>query len=131
MAPPAPAPQPAASLALILGEPNMVDRMIGALGRLLAQRGLPRLQMNPGTPATFTPSLLPLGQAGVPVVQPQPQQLYYTQPPAQAAPPTAPVPSPQQAIPVNASPQGVFNPGQPYSQSGASLPFWSKLFHKN
>ncbi len=128
---PAPAPQQSAGLALILSEPNMVDRMIGALGRLLAQRGLPRLQMNPGTPATFTPSLLPLSQAGVPVVQPQPQQLYYAQPPAQAAPPAGPVPSPQQALPVNASPQGVSNPGQPYAQSGASQPFWSKLFHKN
>ena len=60
------APQQSAGLALILSEPNMVDRMIGALGRLLAQRGLPRLQMNPGTPATFTPSVLPLSQAGVP-----------------------------------------------------------------
>jgi hypothetical protein len=54
---PAPAPQQSAGLALILSEPNVVDRMIGALGRMLAQRGLPRLQMNPGTPATFTPSL--------------------------------------------------------------------------
>jgi hypothetical protein len=101
-----------------------VDRMIGALGRLLAQRGLPRLQMNPGTPATFTPSLVPVSQAGVPVTQPQAQQLYYAQPPV------APAPSPQQALPVSASPQGAFNPGQPYPQSGTS-PFWSKLFHKN
>jgi hypothetical protein len=128
---PAPASQQAAGLALILSEPNMVDRTIGALGRLLAQRGLPRLQMNPGTPATFTPSVLPLSQAGVPVVQSQPQQLYYAQPQAQAAPPAGPAPSPQQALPVNASPQGVFNPGQAYPRSGASLPFWSKLFHKN
>jgi hypothetical protein len=131
MASPASAPQQPAGLALILSNPNIVDRMIGALGRLLAQRGLPRLQMNPGTPATFTPSLLPFSQAGVPVVQPQPQQLYFAQQQAQAAPPVGPAPSPQQSPPVNASPQGVFNPGQRYSQSGASLPFWSKLFHKN
>jgi hypothetical protein len=131
MASPALAPQQAPGLALILSEPNMADRMIGALGRLLAQRGLPRLQMNPGTPATFTPSLVPVSQAGVPVVQPQAQQLYYAQPPAQGAPPLAPAPSPQQALPVNASPQGAFNPNQPYPQSGASPPFWSKLFHKN
>ena len=131
MAAPAAAPQQSAGLALILSEPNMVDRMIGALGRLLAHAGLPRLQMNPGTPATFTPSVLPLSQAGVPVVQPQPQQLYFAQPQAQAAPPVGPALSPQQAPPVNASPQGVFNPGQQYPQSGASLPFWSKLFHKN
>lgn len=131
MAAQVPAPQQAAGLALILCNPNIVDRMIGALGRLLAQRGLPRLQMNPGTPATFTPSLLPLSQAGVPVVQPQAQQLYYAQPPAQAAPTAVPAPSPQQAVPVSASPQGAFNPSQLYPQAGVSSPFWSKLFHKN
>jgi hypothetical protein len=127
----APAAQQAPGVALILSNPNIVDRMIGAFGSLLAQRGLPRLQMNPGTPATFTPSLLPLSQAGVSVVQPPAQQLYYAQSPAQSAPPLTPAPSPQLAIPVTASPQGASSPGQPYPQSAASQPFWSKLFHKN
>jgi hypothetical protein len=130
--PVAQAPQQAAGLALILSNPNMIDRMIGALGRLLAQRGLPRLQMNPGTPATFSPSMVPVSQAGVPVAQPQAQQLYYAQPPTQASPPQtyAPVPTPQQPPPVSASPQGSVTFGQ-HSSHGGSSPFWSKFFHNN
>ena len=81
-----------AAIGLILNNPNLIDRILGAIGRLLAQRGLPRLQMNPATPASFSPTMVPASQAGFYAMpqQPQmangvpgvPQQLYYVPPPA-------------------------------------------------
>jgi hypothetical protein len=109
----APTAQAAPGVGLVLCNPNAIDRLIGAIGRLLAQRGLPRLQMNAATPATFTPTLVPFSQAGLPLALGQPQT------------PTA-VPQAQQA-PVMPSPQG--GPAGVQSPGNASL--WSRLFHKN
>ncbi|HEX8200964.1 MAG TPA: hypothetical protein VF590_10775, partial [Isosphaeraceae bacterium] len=54
----------AAAVGLILNNPGLIDRLLGALGRLLSQRGQPRIQMNPATPQTFQGGV-PLAQAGV------------------------------------------------------------------
>jgi hypothetical protein len=121
-------------MGLILCNPNPIDRMLGAIGRTLAQRGLPRLQMNAATPATFSPTLVPVSQAGVQLAQPQVNgQLYYVQPNAQSAPPQLPTTyaSPQQAAPVMASPQGSLLSGQANTQNGSPPSLWSRLLHKN
>jgi hypothetical protein len=120
-------------MGLILCNPNPIDRMIGAIGRTLAQRGLPRLQMNAATPATFSPTLVPVSQAGVPLAQPQANgQLYYVQPGAQSVPPQPSTiyASPQQAAAVTASPQGTLISGQAHTQNGSSPSLWSRLLHK-
>jgi hypothetical protein len=116
----APTAQAAPGIGLVLCNPNAIDRLIGAIGRLLAQRGLPRLQMNAATPATFTPTLVPMTQAGVPLAlgQPQQPQTYAMAPPA--------VPQSQQA-PVMPSPQG----GPAGVPNAGSTSLWSRLFHKN
>ena len=122
-------PQPQQSFAaatavgLILNNPNLIDRVLGALGRLLARRGQPRLTNNAISPATVA-----LPQAGIPMMgqpatmmgvpqQPaNPYQLYYVPPPsqngvpAQPARPYQPTPSPQDYQP-GPSPQSP-EPGQ-------------------
>ena len=128
-----------AAIGLILSNPNLFDRILGAIGRLLAQRGMPRLQMNPATPASFSPALIPASQAAL-IAQPQagqpaiPQQLYYA-PPGQNAPqqpncppsqPNCPTPSPQQP-PVTPSPQGAYAAPSHSHQGGSSL--LGRLFH--
>ena len=124
MAAGAPVPQQSfattAAIGLILNNPGVIDRLLGAIGRHLAARGQPRIQMSPATPASFSPTLVPAAQAGmfslpigqvgggVPAV---PQQLYYAPPQGQGAPSqptampqayaTAPLPSPQSSPPAN------------------------------
>jgi hypothetical protein len=114
----APTAQAAPGIGLVLCNPNAIDRLIGALGRCLAQRGLPRLQMNAATPATFAPTLVPVSQAGLqlPLGQPQPQT-YAMTPPA----------VPAQQAPVMPSPQG----GPSGVQNAGNSSLWSRLFHKN
>lgn len=125
MAAGAPVPQQSlattATIGLLLNNPGVIDRLLGAIGRHLATRGQPRIQMSPATPASFSPTLvtaaqagmfsLPTGQVegGVPAV---PQQLYYVPPQGQGAPsqPTATpqgyanAPSPQSNPPANGHP---------------------------
>jgi hypothetical protein len=116
----APTAQAAPGIGLVLCNPNAIDRLIGAIGRLLAQRGLPRLQMNAATPATFTPTMVPVSQAGLPLTLGQPQQ-----PQTCAQTPPA-VPQAQQP-PVMPSPQ--VGPSSVQNAGNSSL--WSRLFHKN
>lgn len=125
-APPAAAavPQATQGIGLVLCNPNPIDRLIGAIGRYLAQRGLPRLQLNSAAPATFAPTLVPMSQAGMPLTLAQPQQLQ-----SNAQVPSA---SPQQVQPpVTPSPQGGHGPGEASSAQGATPSLWSRLFHKN
>jgi hypothetical protein len=147
MAVPQPAPAAAvpqqsivgtAALGLILSNPNLIDRLLGAIGRLLAQRGLPRLQLNQAAPASFSPTMVPVSQAGfvtqlqlqsgIPAV---PQQLYNVPPQEQPCPPkqppqaSCPTPCPNQPSP---SPQAG-NPGPYASPQAQSRSFFSRLFH--
>lgn len=59
-------PQPAAGLGsmamgMMLTNPNILDRMLGGLGRLLAERSYPRIRMNPESPSLFA---APAGMGG-------------------------------------------------------------------
>ena len=131
MAPGAPVPQQSlattATIGLLLNNPGVLDRLLGAIGRHLAARGQPRIQMSPAAPASFSPTLVPAAQAGmlsIPAGQAEagvpavPQQLYYVPPQGQGAPPQptptpqgyANAPSPQSNPPANGHPsqaQGV------------------------
>lgn len=85
-APPAPAPAPAYSppaaaapqpsygaaapmssplgsmaMGMMMTNPNLLDRFIGGLGRLMAERSYPRVRMNPESPSLFS---APMGMGG-------------------------------------------------------------------
>jgi hypothetical protein len=59
-------PAPAAGLGsmamgMMLTNPNILDRMLGGFGRLLAERSYPRIRMNPESPSLFS---APAGMGG-------------------------------------------------------------------
>ena len=114
-----------AAIGLLLNNPGLIDRLLGALGRLLMRRGLPRVEMNAATPAAFqapasytmapaaapfaaAPSFVPAGQPAlfaipqIPVMSAAPPAAPAAAPPVFYAAPTA---SPQGETPIYASPQ--------------------------
>jgi hypothetical protein len=82
--------------ALLLEQPNLLNRMLAGLGRHLAQKGNPRVVMNTATPMTVQVPITTAVQA--PSVAAAPQQV-------------ASVPAVQAAPPVVASPQGGYRQG--------------------
>ncbi len=117
----------ATAIALLLNNPNFIDRLIGGLGRHLAQRGQPRLQMAPQAPAAMQIPAAGLGaipmQAGIPlqgqamqVQQAYPVQAYAQ--PEQAAIPMAVPYAPQAAYP----PPGYYPPPAYYPPYPAPSP---------
>jgi hypothetical protein len=76
--------------ALVLQQPNLLNRMLAALGRHLAQKGNPQLMMNTASPMTV-----------------QVPAMMAVQAPSVAAPqPATSAPAVQSAPSVAASPQG-------------------------
>ncbi len=60
---PAPMASPLGGMAmgLMMTNPNVLDRLLGGLGRLLAERSYPRVRMNPESPSLFS---APMGMGG-------------------------------------------------------------------
>lgn len=62
----APAPQPAGGMSygLVMTNPNLIDRFIGGLGQIMAERGNPRVRMSRESPAMMS---FPTGSAASPL----------------------------------------------------------------
>lgn len=124
-APVAAAPQPAAgptTVGLVLTNPGPIDRCLGALGRMLAQRGMPRLQLTQAQQIALTPAMLQTLQGGT---AGPPQQLYtgLQEQVCPTRPVSAPTPSPQQPVTSRIPPPGIYP--SPQSQSHT---LFSRLF---
>lgn len=49
------------AMGMMMTNPNLLDRFIGGLGRLMAERSYPRVRMNPESPSLFS---APMGMGG-------------------------------------------------------------------
>ena len=121
----APAPSQAgpASTALgyVLTNPGFLDRLLGAIGRLLVTRSYPRIQMAPAMPATFG---APAQLIPAPAYLAQPVQAPAAAPPAyllQEAPKAAPPAPPKVPEGPTASPQCVIGSCGHPGHGGAPL----------
>jgi len=100
-------------MGLVLKNPNLLDRLIGALGRILAQRGSPRLLVNHQPAALDQPLLVPASPFIPVVAAPAASPRQFMTPPAAAPPGPA-------AAGLVASPQAAIPSGSPHPRSPTS-----------